>query len=300
MSESRPPPPPSYACPWCRAVSYGAPRSCPSCGAPVDVRRVTTASGWTELPPIRDMAKLQFGQSFCQVEGMYVPAADMQLAAQDSVYFTHDVLLWQDTSVQLSTLPMRGGWKRMRAGLPLIMLQAAGPGHIAFTHDNPGELVALPLQPGQAVDVREHHFLVATDQVAYDWFDPQVWFTTRDGDETEWHYPLGRYMDRFTAGAAPGLLLLHAGGNVFVRTLAQGQTILVKPPALVFKDPTVSVHLHIERPAGTARSWRTWGDRYLWIRLWGPGRVAVQSAYERMEDPGSNMRSASPSTEQRW
>jgi uncharacterized protein (AIM24 family) len=290
----------SYSCPWCRTTGPVSDGSCSNCGAPLDVRAVTTASGWAELPPIEDMARLQMGQSSCQVEGAYVPVADMRLATGDGVYFTSEVLLWQDPSVELSTLPLRGGWKRMRAGLPLIMLQAHGPGHIAFTRDVPGELVAVPLQPGWAVDVREHHFVVATSQVGYDWFDPQVWFTTRSGDETEWHYPVGRYMDRFTAGPTPGLLLLHAGGNVFLRDLAQGETILVKPPSLVYKDPTVSMQLHIERPAGTWSSWGSWGNRYLWLRLWGPGRVAVQSAYERFEDPGASMRRCSPCTEWQW
>ena len=54
--------------------------------------------------------------------------------------------------------------------MPLVMTQAQGPGHIAFSRDAPGEMIALPLQPGQAVDVREHFFLVATANVTYDWF----------------------------------------------------------------------------------------------------------------------------------
>ena len=124
----------------------------------------------------------------------------------------------------------------MMAGMPLIMTQAHGPGHIAFSRDCPGEMIALPLQPGQSIDVREHLFLVATGDVSYDWFPTNIWFTTKEGDETETHYPIGMYMDRFTAHG-PGLLLLHAGGNVFVRTLAPGQTILVKPTAFLFKDP---------------------------------------------------------------
>ena len=55
-------------------------------------------SGWAQLPGRKDMAKLQFGNSFCQIEGAYVPVADMKLAPEDSVYFTHHVLLWKSNT----------------------------------------------------------------------------------------------------------------------------------------------------------------------------------------------------------
>src|SRR5206468_7583160 len=73
-------------------------------------------------------------------------------------------------------------------------------------------LTPVPLDPGQAIDVREHHFLVATGAIGYDWFKTNVWFTTSQGDEQETHYPLGMYMDRFYAAEQPGLLLLHICG----------------------------------------------------------------------------------------
>jgi uncharacterized protein (AIM24 family) len=290
----------TYTCSWCGQVSDGSALSCPACGASVDVRAVVTRSGWAELPGRRDMAKLQFGNSYCQIEGTYVPVADMNLAAGDGVYFAHHVLLWKEPRVQVTAMSLKGAWKRLMAGMPLIMTQAAGPGHIAFSRDAPGELIALPLHPGQSVDVREHLFMVATHAVTYDWFQSNVWFTTKEGDETETHYPLGMFLDKFVAPSTPGLLLLHAAGNVFVRRLEPGQTILVKPTAFLFKDSTVSMRLHIERPAGTWRSWRSWGDRYLWVRLHGPGRVAVQSAYDKLEDSGRNMVSHSVATEHQW
>ena len=142
--------------------------------------------------------------------------------------------------------------------------------------------------------------MVATSQVTYDWFLSNIWFETGSGNERETHFPLGQFMDRFSAPSAPGLLLLHGAGNVFVRHLAQGEKILVKPTALLFKDVSVSMQLHIEKPAGTWRSWRSWGDRYLWVRLRGPGRVAVQSAFEPLEDNGRNILSHSNATFRTW
>jgi len=292
-------------CPWCGGEISAAQLSCPRCGANVRAPQIRSESGWGELPGRKDMAKLQFGDSFCQIEGLYVPVADVNLAASDSIYFTHHVLLWKDPQLNITTMPLASGWKRMFAGLPLIMMQARGPGHIAFSRDAPGEMIALPLQPGEEVDVREHLFMLATSNVAYDWFSTNIWYATQSGDDKETHYPVGMFMDRFSAPQAPGLLLLHASGNVFVRDLAPGQTILVKPTALIFKDPSVQMQLHFEHPRtgfslGFGLGSSNWSNRYYWLRLWGPGRVAVQSVFDRMEGESRILSNCSPATEQRW
>jgi uncharacterized protein (AIM24 family) len=288
-------------CPWCGAEISGAELSCPRCGATLRAPQIRSESGWGELPGRKDMAKLQFGNSFCQIEGLYVPVADVNLAASDSIYFTHHVLLWKDPQLNITTMPLASGWKRVFAGLPLIMMQAQGPGHIAFSRDAPGEMIALPLQPGEEVDVREHLFMLATSNVAYDWFSTNIWYSTQSGDEKETHYPVGMFMDRFSAPQAPGLLLLHASGNVFVRDLAPGETLLVKPTALIFKDPSVQMQLHFEHPrTGFTLGWGNWNNRYYWLRLWGPGRIALQSVFDRMEGESRSLSNCSAATEQRW
>lgn len=184
--------------------------------------------GWTEMPPIPDMARLQFGRSACQIEGTYVPVADMNLAAGEAIYFAHHVILWKDPQVAVTLLPLAGAFKRMLAGLPILMTQAAGPGHIAFSSDRPGELIALPLHPHMSVDVREHTLLVATAQVRYDWFSSNVWFVTGSGNDSETHYPVGQFMDRFTAGDQP-------------LSAARGWECLRAPPGAGRVDPGEAV-----------------------------------------------------------
>ena len=285
---STPGTPAAYTCPFCRMSSEGAGQTCQYCGAPVDVTLRVTDSGWLEQPAIRDMARIRFGQSTCQLTGKYVPVAEMSLHDDDWVWFSHHALLHNDLNVSLNNLPMKGGWKRMRAGLPLVMMWAKGPGNIAFSASEPGETLAVPLAPGQVIDVVEHCFLVATGNVQYDWQNAGVWFTTRSGDDTEWHYPVGQTMDRFTAVGGNGLLLLHAPGNTFIRDLRADERILIQPSALVWKDQSVAMFLHFEYPGGTYwSSSARWQAKTTWLALQGPGRVAVKSVFERPEPSGT-------------
>ena len=288
----------TYVCRYCRLPSDGAATSCPNCGAPIDIRDRVSESGWEEQPPIRDMARIQFGDSTCQIQGTIVPSADMGLVEPDRVYFAHHVLLWLEPSVTMSPMPMKGAWNRAFAGMPLVMMQAVGPGHLAVSQDSPGEVVAVPLPPGGEMDVREHRFLVATGNIAYDWFNPGIWYST-GSDSSETHYPLGMYLDRFRADGGPGLLLLHASGNVFIRDLAPGQTICIQPSALLYKDPTVGMQLHLEYPSGASYGFAGYQTRTVWLRMWGPGRVAVQSVFERPES-GNRVTNSSPATRTNW
>src|SRR5262249_9227110 len=153
---------------------------------------------------------------------------------------------------------------------------ARGPGRIAFSHDEPGEMVALPLQPGQSVDVREHVLVAATGDVRYDYVNPNIYYGTFGEKERSREYPVGSFMDRFTAGHRPGLVLVQGAGNVFTRRLRDHESLLIHPLALLFRDSTVAMHLHVEYPAGGGLSGRT---AYVWLRVYGPGRVGVRSAY---------------------
>jgi uncharacterized protein (AIM24 family) len=187
----------------------------------------------------------------------------------------------------MQAMSMAGGWNRMRAGMPLIMMQAVGPGHIALSDDHMGEIVAIPLAHGGSVIVPEHRFLAASGTVSYRWEQADVWFTIRNGDDEDWEYPLGRYVDRFTAEGGPGLLLLHAPGNAFIRDLRPEQSICIRPSALLYADPSVRMTLHFEYPNAGGLSWsRNYSYRHVWLRLHGPGRVAMQSVFEREETSG--------------
>ena len=279
------PPSGAYICRYCRLPSDASGSSCPNCGAPVDVRAVVSDSGWVEQPAIRDMARIQFGQSRCQIEGTLVPSVDFALAQGEGVIFSHHTLLWVLPGTHLEPWSKGSFFTRMYAGMPLVLMRASGPGHVALSEDHPGEVIALPIPPGRGFVVREHAFLASTDSVDYTWQNSPVWLQVQSGqDEVEFEYPLGPYLDLFVAaGAHPGLLLLHCPGNLFVRDLGAGQTILVQPGALVYTDTSVSYSLHAEFPNSGGMFWGSYNYRTVWLRLTGPGRIAVRSIFEKPE-----------------
>ena len=105
-----------------------------------------------------------------RLEGELVPVLHMALDGRVPVYFEHHVLLWKYPELQIGLHPLGKGLKRrVFGGMPLLLLEAQSAGEIAFSRDAPGHIVALHLQPGQGIMVREHQFLAATGGVQYDY-----------------------------------------------------------------------------------------------------------------------------------
>ncbi|HTX00826.1 MAG TPA: AIM24 family protein, partial [Acidimicrobiales bacterium] len=175
-------------CQWCKAQNEEGRTSCATCGAPLDKTNLVTDSGWSEAPRLRDMTEFRFSNSTCQIEGEIVPVAEMALAAGDSVFFEHHVMLWKEYNVGLSAMNLGGGMKRMLGGMPHFLSVAHGPGRIAFSRDATGEVVVLPLHPSMELDVREHAFLAGTHSLDYS-------FVRLKGLSNLVHGGEGMYMD---------------------------------------------------------------------------------------------------------
>ena len=206
-------------CGWCNSQNATGATSCRSCGAPLDVKNLVSDSGWREAPRLRDMTKVHFGHSTCQVEGEIVPAFEVHLAAGESVYFEHHVLLWKEGRVPTEVLPLTGVVKRLLAGMPLVITTATGPGRVAFSRDATGELVLMPLHPGQELDVREHAFVLASRSVDYSYVRIKGLKNVLFGGQ-------GMYMDRFVATAGPVAVVMTSGMPARRRltTLVSGST----------------------------------------------------------------------------
>ena len=72
-----------------------------------------------------------FGGVTYHIEGELVPALHLELS-HTGVYFEHHILLWKDPAVQIALHPMKGGFKRMLAGMPFLLLVGAAPNAIAY------------------------------------------------------------------------------------------------------------------------------------------------------------------------
>src|SRR2546428_9653667 len=141
------------------------------------------------------------------IQGELVPVLHLELAAVP-VYFEHHILLWKDPHININVKSLGGAFKRMLAGMPIVMTDARGPGRIAFSRDGVGHVFALHLQPGESLDVREHQFLAATDAVDYS-------FAWVKGAANILFGGTGLFVDTFSAGRQGGGLWLHGFGHGF-------------------------------------------------------------------------------------
>ncbi len=223
-------------CRWCHAQSPSSARTCDRCGAPLDVRDAVTDSGWREAPRLRDLTQFHWSASGCQLDAGVVPVAEVTLAGEDTVYFEHHSMLWKDETVPMSVLSTPGGARRLVSGMPFVLSVAHAPGRVAFSRDAAGELVVIPVEAPAEVDVREHALVLASGSLAFT-------YEKIGGFRVMLAADAGMYLDRFVAQSAPGLLVLHGYGNVFERTLGEGETILIDPGAFFYKDSKVTMEV---------------------------------------------------------
>jgi uncharacterized protein (AIM24 family) len=205
-----------------------------------------------------------------RLEGELVPVLHMALDGQVPVYFEHHVLLWKYPAMQIGLHPLRKGLKRrVLGGMPLLLLQAESAGEIAFSRDAPGHVVALHLQAGDGVIVREHQFLAATANVEYDY--------SRIKGFANMIYGGGFFVDQFLAGGGEGVVWVHGYGNVFEKQLEAGETIDIEPGGWLYRDHSVSMAQEVY---GFKTGLLGGGaGNLVFNRFTGPGRVGLQSAY---------------------
>lgn len=166
--------------------------------------------------------------------------------------------------------------KRVLSGMPVFITQAQGPGRIAFSRDGAGHVFALHLKAGEAIDVREHQFLAATDAVTYT-------FTRVKGAASILFGGTGFFIDTFSCVGAEGIVWLHGYGNVFAMTLGAGEQIDVEPGGWIYKDRAVQMQTIFQKVStGLFAS----AGNLFWNRFTGPGSLAIQSMYLHMPTEG--------------
>jgi uncharacterized protein (AIM24 family) len=207
-----------------------------------------------------------------RIEGELVPVLTVSLSSMP-IYFEHYVLLWKTLGVNISIKPLKGMGRRMLAGMPIMVTQAMGVGDIAFSRDDAGHIFPVHLVPGQELDVREHQFLAATDNVDYT-------YQRIKGISNVLFGGTGFFIDRFICTSGDGILWIHGYGNVFEIVLGPGEAIDVEPGGWVYKDPSVSMQTVGQQLAtGIFAS----AGNFAFNRFTGPGRLGIQSMYVHFE-----------------
>lgn len=227
------------------------------------------------LPTVKQTERV--GSLTYHIEGELVPVLQVELDA-GGIYFEHHILLWKDSNVEVEIKPLKGLARRMLAGLPLIMIEAKGSGRIAFSRDGAGHVFPLHLQSGEKVEVREHQFLAATNNLAYS-------FSRIKGIANMLLGNSGLFIDTFkNDGSQEAVLWLHGYGNVFELTLQSGESIDIEPGGWIYKEDTVRMDTTFQRlSAGLFGS----AAQLCWNRFTGPGRIAFQSMSQSWDKGGS-------------
>jgi uncharacterized protein (AIM24 family) len=222
------------------------------------------------------------------IRGELIPELQVEVGEQ-SVMFEHHVLLWKQTQVNVELRKLPGAIKRKIAGLDFFVTKSAGSGRIAFSRDSAGQCVPLHLMQGQGVDVREHQFLAATDNVDYT-------FERVKGVRNMLVGGSGFFIDKFRATNGDALVWLHGHGNVFVVALDPGEQIDVEAGSWLYKDPTVSLEAVT---MGLKTGMFSGGGKLTWNRFTGPGNLAIQTMFidaaESMDGPQGSKASAAVS-----
>ena len=173
-------------------------------------------------------------------------------------------------SLQIGLHPLRKGLKRrVFGGMPLLLLEAQSPGELAFSRDAPGHIVALHLQAGEGIVVREHQFLAATGGVEYDY--------SRIKGFANMLYGGGFWVDdssRATMRASSGST---ATATCSRSSSTPGETIDIEPGGWIYRDH--SVQMTQEVYGFKTGFLGAGGSNLVFNRFTGPGRVGLQSAY---------------------
>lgn len=235
-------------------------------------------SPWTGDDPAMRRA-IQVGDLTIAVEGDLVPVANVELGGGQGIYFEHHTLLWKEPRVAIQHRARKGMARRFFAGVAAFLSETHGPGNIAISRESVGQIVALPLSPGQSIDVREHQFLLATTSVEYG-------FASVSGVAnalfTRTNNRAGLFVDRFTGQSEGGLLLLHGYGNVFEKQLGPGEVLDVEPGAWLWKEKDVRMTVTSLLGSGRGGLIGAFGNAMAGVsvtlnRFIGPGHIGIQS-----------------------
>jgi uncharacterized protein (TIGR00266 family) len=209
-----------------------------------------------------------------RIQGTTMPVLDVQLDPNESVFSESGELSWMTGSIQMTTHTQMGGGgglfgvlKRVAGGGSLFMTEYRAmqvPGEVSFATKVPGHIVPVELGQGTEYMVHRHGFLCATPQVSI-----SVGFQQSLGAGV---FGGSGFMLQRVGGV--GTAWLELSGELIVKNLAPGETLLVHPGHVgAFQT---SVGFQITMVPGI-KNMIFGGDGIFLAVLTGPGAVWLQT-----------------------
>jgi uncharacterized protein (TIGR00266 family) len=209
-----------------------------------------------------------------RIQGTTMPVLDVQLDPNESVFSESGELSWMTGSIQMTTHTQMGGGgglfgvlKRVAGGGSLFMTEYRAmqvPGEVSFATKVPGHIVPVELGQGTEYMVHRHGFLCATPQVSI-----SVGFQQSLGAGV---FGGSGFMLQKVGGV--GTAWLELSGELIVKNLAPGETLLVHPGHVgAFQT---SVGFQITMVPGI-KNMIFGGDGIFLAVLTGPGAVWLQT-----------------------
>ena len=223
-----------------------------------------------ELPtPAEVDGKTQHGLPY-HIMGTIQQTLLLDLAPSTSVYSDAGAMSWMSSSVTMNTHSQGGigGFlKRAVSGATMFVVdyKAEGSaGHVAFSTDFPGKILAFELDAGQTIIMHKHAFLCAEQSVTLD-----VFFTRRLGAGI-----FGGEGFVLQKLSGPGAVFAELDGDAIEYHLKDGEVMRVEPGHVAMFDSTVT--FGVEMIQGFTNILMG-GEGLFLATLRGPGRIWLHS-----------------------
>ncbi len=203
-----------------------------------------------------------------------MPVLEFQLESNDAVVSESGELSWMTPNVQMTTHTQFGGGggifgaiRRVAGGGSLFMTEyraMGGAGELAFATRVPGQILPVDISPASEFMVHRHGFLCGTSSVQL-----SVGFQQSLGAGI---FGGAGFLLQKVSGQ--GQAWLELSGEVVVRDLAPGQTLLVHPGHVGAFQSSVSFQITMVRGI---RNLLFGADSLFLAALSGPGRIWLQT-----------------------
>lgn len=219
-----------------------------------------------------------------EIKGQELQFVEIELDPGESAVAEAGAFVWKDATIEMATVfgdgskgatgggfmdALLGAGKRLLTGESLFMTvfthTGSGKARVAFAAPTPGAILPLKLSDyGGTLICQKDAFLAAAKGVSVGIAFQRRVMTGLFGGE-------GFIMQKLDGD---GWVFVQMGGTVVERTLAPGEVLHVDTGCLAAFTPSVEFDLEMVRGV---RSILFGGEGLFFARLWGPGKVWIQS-----------------------